>query len=205
MPILKQPTTISSKSIADRVKKRRGTSLSSIAERIAQQQRESANPVLDHASRKLLEYRQLLRDPKHKELWTKPGANEFERLAQGPYVFVLKHEIPQDRLKDVTYIKFVASIRTKKDDPYQIRAILGGNLIRYPDDVGTLTANLLLIKIFLNSIISTNGAKFATADLSNFYLMTPLKRPEYGRVKLTDIPVEIIEGYKLHEKATADG
>jgi len=35
--------------------------------------------------------------------------------------------------------------------------------------------------------------------------MTPLKRPEYGRVKLTDIPDEIIEEYKLREKATADG
>jgi hypothetical protein len=97
------------------------------------------------------------------------------------------------------------SICTKKDDPYQIRATLGGNLIHYPDDVGTPTANLPLIKKFLNSVISTDGAKFATADLSNFYLMTPLKRPEYVRVKLTDIPDKIMEEYKLHEKATADG
>jgi hypothetical protein len=107
-------------------------------------------------------------------------------------------------LKDVTYIKFVSSIRTEKEDPHRIRATLGGNLIHYPNDVGTLTANLLPIKIFLNSVISTDGAKFATADLSNFYLMTPLKQPEYGRVKLTDIPDEIIGKYKLREKATPD-
>ena len=107
--------------------------------------------------------------------------------------FVHKHEIPQDRLKDVTYIKFVSSIRTQKKEPHRIRATLGGNLINYPDNVGTLTADLLLIKIFINSTISTDRAKFATADLSNFYLMTPLKRPEYGRVKLTDIPDEIIK------------
>jgi len=139
--------------------------------------------------------------PNTKEIWTKAGANEFGRLAQGvggqidgtnTIFFVHKHKIPQDRLKDVTYIKFVASVRTEKDDPYCIRATLGGNLIHYPDDVGTLTADLLLIKIFLNSVISSNGAKFATADLSNVYLMTPLKRPEYSRVKLTDIPDEII-------------
>jgi hypothetical protein len=96
-------------------------------------------------------------------------------------------------------------IRTKKEDPHRIQATLGGNLIHYPDDVGTPTANLLLIKIFLNSVISTDKTKFATADLSNFYLMTPLKRPGYGRVKLTDIPDEIIGKYKLHEKATPDG
>jgi len=116
--------------------------------------------------------------------------------------FVHKHKISQDRLKDVTYIKFVASVRTEKDDPsYRIRATLGGNLIHYPDDVGTPTADLLLIKIFLNSVISSDRAKFATADLSNFYLMMPLKQPEYGRVKLTDIPDEIINKNKLHEKA----
>jgi len=93
------------------------------------------------------------------------------------------------------------SVHTEKDDPYRIRATLGGNLIHYPDNVGTPTAILLLIKIFLNSVISSDGAKFATADLSNFYLMAPLKLPEYGRVKLTDIPDEIINKYKLHEKA----
>jgi hypothetical protein len=93
----------------------------------------------------------------------------------------------------------------EKEDPYQIRATLRGNLIHYPKDVGTPTADLLLIKIFLNSVISTDEAKFATADLSNFYLMTPLKRPEYGRVKQMDIPDKIIDEYNLCEKATPDG
>jgi hypothetical protein len=84
---------------------------------------------------------------------------------------------------------------------------MGGNLINYPEDVGTPTANLLLIKIFFNSVISTPGAKFATADISNFYLMTPLKQPEYAKIKLSDIPEdeEVINEYKLHEKATPDG
>ena len=208
-PILKQPTVVSSKSIADRVKRRRGTPSSSIAERVVQQRRDSANPVLDFDTGKLLEYRQLLRDPKHKEIWTTAGANEFGRLAQGvggridgtnTIFFVHKNEIPQDRLKDVTYIKFVASVCTEKEDPYRIRATLGGNLIHYPDNVGTPTANLLLIKIFLNSVISSDGAKFATANLSIFYLMTPLRQPEFGRVKMTDIPDKIINKYKLHIK-----
>jgi hypothetical protein len=56
------------------------------------------------------------------------------------------------------------------------------------------TANLLLIKVFFNSVMSTPGAKFA-----------PLKRPEYAKIKLSDIPEEIIEEYKLREKATPDG
>ena len=82
---------------------------------------------------------------------------------------------------------------------------MGGNLINYPDDVGTPTANLLLIRIFLNSVISTPEAKFANADISNFYLMKPLKRPEYAKLKLSDIPEEVIQEYNLREKATPNG
>jgi len=71
-------------STADRVKKGlRNTQVSSIAEHVTQQRRESANPVLDHDTVKFLEYRQLLRNPKHNERWTTAGANEFGMLAQG--------------------------------------------------------------------------------------------------------------------------
>ena len=43
-----------------------------------------------------------------------------------------------------------------------------------------------------------------TADLSNFYLNTPLKRPKYIRLKLSDIPDEIIKQYGLRDKASKD-
>ncbi len=35
--------------------------------------------------------------------------------------------------------------------------------------------------------------------------MMPLKRPEYARVRLSDIPEEIIKEYNLHDIATGDG
>jgi hypothetical protein len=80
-----KPKIAASESIADRVKKRRETPPSFgqlIAERVAQRRRESANPVLDHDTGKMLEYCQLLHDPKHKAVWSKAGANEFGWLAQ---------------------------------------------------------------------------------------------------------------------------
>jgi len=119
--------------------------------------------------------------------------------------FIHKHKIPVNRLKDVTYIKFVCTIRIEKKDPNRMRAMMGGNLINYPDDVGVPTANLLLIKIFLNSIISTKGAEFTNADLANFYLMSPLKRPAYAKIELSDIPEEVIKEYNLHQLVTPDG
>ena len=42
-------------------------------------------------------------------------------------------------------------------------------------------------------------------DISNFYLMTPLHRPEFICIKLSDIPDEVINEYKLSEKATKNG
>ncbi|KAL7479776.1 hypothetical protein ACHAW6_005496 [Cyclotella cf. meneghiniana] len=42
-------------------------------------------------------------------------------------------------------------------------------------------------------------------DLSNFYLITPLKRPKYIRIRLSDIPEEIIEEYKLCDKVSKEG
>ena len=215
-------------SIAARIKARRAAQVTapkvvkaddeSIAERLLRRKRqnkqvEAALPVLDPETGRLLEYRQLLRHPKFKEAWNISAANEFGRLAQGikgrvkatdTIKFIRKSDIPYDRLKDVTYIKFVCQVRTEKSEPNRTRATFGGNLIHYPDDVGTPTADLLLIKIFLNSVISTDGARFAMADLSNFYLCTPMPRPEFGRVKLSDIPEEIIVEYKLREIATPD-
>ncbi|KAL7476512.1 hypothetical protein ACHAW6_002370 [Cyclotella cf. meneghiniana] len=35
--------------------------------------------------------------------------------------------------------------------------------------------------------------------------MTPLKHPEYAKVKFSDIFEEVIDEYKLHEKVTSDG
>jgi hypothetical protein len=59
--------------------------------------------------------------------------------------------------------------------------------------------------MLFNSVISTKDARFMTMDISNFYLMTPLHRPEFIRTKLSDIPDEVIEEYKLREKATKNG
>jgi hypothetical protein len=44
-----------------------------------------------------------------------------------------------------------------------------------------------------------------TIDISNFYLNTPMIRPEYFKVKLIDIPDEVIDEYNLRDIATPDG
>ena len=64
---------------------------------------------------------------------------------------------------------------------------------------------MFVAKMLFNSVISTKGTKFMTMDISNFYLMTPLKRPEYIKMKLADIPDEVIQEYKLKDVVSSDG
>eukprot|EP00804_Cyclotella_cryptica_P016154 CCRYP_004249-RA/>CCRYP_004249-RA protein AED:0.38 eAED:0.38 QI:0/0/0/1/0/0/3/0/604 len=169
--------------------------------------------VLDNSTGKLLNYRQLLRHPVYQGDWTISSANEFGRLAQGvggrikgtdTIRFIRKSDIPQDRRKDVTYGRLSAT-SARKAEPNRTRFTVGGDRINYPGEVATPTAEMLTAKLLCNSVISTPGAKFMTMDISNFYLMTPLPRPEYLRLKLSDIPTEIIREYHLDLLAEPDG
>ena len=71
--------------------------------------------------------------------------------------------------------------------------------------VGTKTASMDLIKLLINSVLSRKGAKFVTFNIKNFYLQTPLTRPEYVRIKLSDIPSEFINEYSLMDYVHANG
>ena len=151
----------------------------------------------------------------YKGPWSLSSANEFGRLTNGVgdriknptnlIRFICKKDIPKDRRKYVTYGQFVCTVCPEKAESNRTRFTVGGDRINYPGEVATPTADMMVAKCLFNSVISTKGAKFMTIDISNFYLMTPLKRPEYIRMKMADIPDEIIKEYNLKEKATPDG
>ena len=82
---------------------------------------------------------------------------------------------------------------------------MGGNRINYPGDCGTPTVDMVTVKLHLNSVISTNGARYCTIDLKDFYLMTPMTRPEYMRMKLKDLPTEFVQLYRLTDKVDTNG
>jgi hypothetical protein len=96
-------------------------------------------------------------------------------------------------------------VRPEKAEPNRMRFTVGGDSINYPGKVATPTAEMLVEKMLFNSVISTKGACFMTMDISNFYLITPLHHPKFIRVKLSNIPDEVIKEYKLREKVTKNG
>jgi len=170
--------------------------------------------VLDSSTGEFLEHRQLRRDPRYKASWDTSYANELGGLCQGigsgttppskrvagtnTFFLIDYHDIPAHKRKEICHTMVVCEVRPEKDDPDRTRiTIIGGSRICFPGDVGTNTASLKLLKLLLNSVLSLKGVRFSTIDLKNFYLDTPMPDPEYVRIKITDIPAEFIEEYKL--------
>ena len=85
----------------------------------------------------------------------------------------------------------------RKKEPERTRLTVGGNLIDFPGDVSTPTADTTTAKLIINSTISTPGAKYMCGDIKNFYLGTPMARYEYMRLPIKIIPQEIIDEYSL--------
>ena len=97
--------------------------------------------------------------------------------------------------------RIVCDYRPQKAEPEQTRLTVGGNLINYPEEVRTPTANTTTAKILMNSTISTPGAKFMCCDVKNFYLGMPMDRHEFMKLPLDILPEEIIQQYNLREIA----
>jgi hypothetical protein len=151
---------------------------------------------------KLAEYRELSQCSEG-PLWQNSNADEIGRLAQGygavkgtnTIFFIDVKQIPQGR--KATYLRVVAAMRPKKENPRRVRWTVGGDRIDYPDDVSTKTADLTTAKLLINSTISKANACHMTADLKDFYLGTPMERYEYMRVPINMIPQAIIDQYNL--------
>ena len=111
--------------------------------------------------------------------------------------------IPKDRV--VTCARVVVDFRPQKDDPNRVRITAGGNLLKYPGELTTRTADFTTSKLLWNSVISTDDAWFAALDVGNFYLETPLERYEYMQLPLKTFPQHTIDQYNLRENAKMAG
>ena len=76
------------------------------------------------------------------------------------------HMILNDRV--VTYANIVVDYRPQKEDPNRVRITAGGNLIVYPGELKTRTADITISKILRNRVLSTKNAKYMCLDIIFF-------------------------------------
>ena len=62
----------------------------------------------------------------------------------------------------------------KKYETRRTRITIGKKLIDYPGEVKTPTEDIKTFKTLINNTISTPAAIFFCADISNFYINTPM-------------------------------
>ena len=173
----------------------------------------NAGSIYDEELHKWMAYRDLIKHPNKKirDRWIRAGINEFARLTQGHgdiegldvVTFIPQREMPKD--KKATYARYVVDYRPEKDEPWRLRITCGGDKLDYVGDTTTHSASMEVIKLQLNSIVSTVGAKCATGDISNMYLNSDLPEAEYVRFRMDLIPAEYASAHNLYAMVAPDG
>ena len=171
---------------------------------------EVANGVVHPVTKETItKYTQKNTDPLLRETWSKEMCKELGRLCQGyddtKGVDTMQFldlggikNIPKDKV--VTYARIVVDYRPHKKDQNRVRITAGGNLIEYPGELTTRTADMRTQKIMWNSTISTRGVRYMVGGAGNFYLATPMEIYEYLRIEVSLIPQEFMDMYDLHSK-----
>ena len=131
------------------------------------------------------------------------GEEDYDDYVKGTNIcfFVNFDEIqniPKDQV--CTYAHIVVDYRPQEKDKNRVRVTAGGNLLNYPGKLTTRTADITTSKLMWNSVISTQNASYMCADTENFYLTTPLDRPEYMQIEAKLVPQAFIDANNLSFK-----
>ena len=114
--------------------------------------------------------------------------------------FILQLNLPADR--SVTYATFVSSYRLLKDKLCRRKITIGEDKLLNSEYIGSLVANLLEIKILLNSAISNvqKEARLISANIKDYFLTILMRDPDYTCAKYNYISIDIRRRYNLNAK-----
>jgi hypothetical protein len=153
------------------------------------------------AGEHITSYRKFMLDSARSEVWMTAFGKDFGDMCQGDdktktkgtdaIFFMDPKEVPSiPKNQPPTYAKVVVANCPQKEDPYQIRITAGGNLINYPGELTTRTADMTTAKLHWNSILSTPKARYMCLNIGNFYLTATLDRYKYMKMPISMFPLE---------------
>ena len=132
--------------------------------------------------------------------WQQAHVEELDRLLGATHTMhaIMPADQPTDRRPDTTYYNPQIKEKIAPDGTrtFRVRGTAGGDRINYPGDVSSSCADVAVVKTLIQSVVS-DDAHWMTADIKDYYLMTPLTRSEYIRISVKLLPVAIIEKYHL--------
>ena len=158
----------------------------------------SATLNLDELGRPL-KYRSAKSGPNTVQ-WQQAESEEIQRLLDTATIKAIHAaQQPIERKGESTY--YNPQVKEKSVDgatTYRVRGTIGGDRINYPGPTTARTAAMPLVKLLLQSVVSDNS-RFLTLDIKDFYLNTPLDRPEYLRISSKFLPQHIVVKNNLQQ------
>ncbi len=104
--------------------------------------------------------------------------------------------------RDITYYDPVIKEKIKEGVlQRRVRGTVGGDTVNYTGDVSARTASPEVVRTLLNSVLA-DDANFMTTDITDYYLGTPLLRPEYIRIARKQLSATICSEYSLDDVCT---
>jgi hypothetical protein len=155
---------------------------------------------------KQLTYRGVMRG-EDQDLWGAASGAELIKLIveRKTLVPIHKHEQPADQRKYTTY--YNPQVKEKLDDngnkTQRVRGTFGGNKkCAYDGPTSSPVADITFVKIHWNSVVSDrrnhrNNSRYATVDITDFYLMSSLEQPEWINIPIKNIPLSLLEEHNL--------
>ena len=152
-----------------------------------------------------LTYKKACKGPE-KGRWEQAACEEFHRLLIETQTMQLIAHDRMDSERRASYYNPQTRIKVKSDGSieYRVRGTYGGNISDYDGPKSANTADMVSVKILMNVLASTAGARFMTADIKDFYLGTPMERKEYMKIKIDQFPEEARALY-IREELVKDG
>ena len=161
-------------------------------------------PLNVTADGKPLTHRNAINGP-NSAAWRIEDANEFRRLMSTSTMRpIFKHDKPRNKTATYYNPQVKEKLDGKGNKVLRTRGTLGGDRCNYDGPTASPVADIAVIKLLLNSVISdrrnhSTDTKFATIDISNFYLGSKLTEPEYVSIAVKDIPIETMIEFDLDQ------
>ena len=143
-----------------------------------------------------LSYAQAIRS-EDAEAWTQAAHEEYIRLVvtTGTGSFVPHAAKPKQR--KASYYNPQLKVKMKNGTRiYRVRGTYGGDRGDFEGETAAYTASLTTIKVLLQSALSDDD-DLLTSDISDYYLGSPMERPEYMRIQRRQIPQRTIDELNL--------
>ena len=133
-------------------------------------------------------YAKVIKGP-DRDIWLEAAHTELQKLINVHQVmhFIRWSEMPRDRR--ATYYNPQLSVKVKNHKlVVRVRGTAGGNISDYIGQRSSSTASMETIKALINSTLSKPGWKFMSADITDFYLGSPLDRDEFMILSWDQVP-----------------